>query len=281
MSILMTIFGLATFCTYVWMVITAFRKSAGWGIAVLLFSPLAALIFAAVNFEEAKKPIAAFMLCFMVWVFLVVKKTGDFAEDTGFTDMAERIQRGEKISKEDMDRNALRALEKMHERGFIKDADLARARAEFAAKYPPREEPAEEDNLPAIKPATKPSAKTSTAAVTQPEPTGTGERNTDQSMDEVLDAIVTEMDQESATEGNRQTFSEVELSNLDKQVGKLAKITDLQGRQHIGHILQVEPGRRLILNKTSGSVNYSIEILLNNIKKIIVRNREASSQIPS
>lgn len=280
MFTLLVIIGLATFCTYVWLVVTAFGKSVGWGIAVMLFSPLAALIFAAMNFEEAKKPFAAFMVCFLITTFLVIQKASDFVEDAGFADMAAKAQKGEKISEEEMARNGLRALEKMHEKGFIGEADLAKARADFAAKFPPREEVAAQD-APQVTPPAVPamkeplSVKPVAAAIRAEEPKSPimvePEVSADTSLGLLLAPDITPTT--SAGSGSRKVYTEIALPSLGQQIGKLCKILDKHGQQHIGHLLEVEPGHRLILSKTSGNVQYSMEILVENIASAMIQER--------
>lgn len=59
MSALMTLanlLGLVAFGTYIWLLVLAFKRSAGWGLAVLFLSPIAAIIFAIQYWEESKKP---------------------------------------------------------------------------------------------------------------------------------------------------------------------------------------------------------------------------------
>jgi hypothetical protein len=53
---LMQLLGLIAFCAYIWLVVVAFKRSALWGVLVLLFSPIAAIVFAIKNWSESKKP---------------------------------------------------------------------------------------------------------------------------------------------------------------------------------------------------------------------------------
>ncbi len=52
--------GLSTLVTLVWLVVRAFRKHAGWGITVLLFSPLGAALFGTRYWDEEKTPFLAY-----------------------------------------------------------------------------------------------------------------------------------------------------------------------------------------------------------------------------
>ena len=52
--------GISTFVTLIWLVVRAFRKHAGWGFAVLLFSPIGAALFGARYWDDEKKPFLAY-----------------------------------------------------------------------------------------------------------------------------------------------------------------------------------------------------------------------------
>jgi len=52
--------GLSTLVTLIWLVVRAFRKHAGWGFAVLLFSPIGAALFGARYWDDEKKPFLAY-----------------------------------------------------------------------------------------------------------------------------------------------------------------------------------------------------------------------------
>jgi len=60
--IILFVSALLAFVGYIWLVVTGFRKNIFWGILVLLFSPLTAIIFAALNWFEAKKAFIAYIL---------------------------------------------------------------------------------------------------------------------------------------------------------------------------------------------------------------------------
>ncbi len=60
--IIIFVSALLAFAGYIWLVVTGFRKNIFWGILVLLFSPLTAVIFAALNWFDAKKAFIAYIL---------------------------------------------------------------------------------------------------------------------------------------------------------------------------------------------------------------------------
>jgi len=54
--------GLSTLVTLIWLVVRAFRKHAGWGFTVLLFSPIGAALFGARYWDDEKKPFLAYSI---------------------------------------------------------------------------------------------------------------------------------------------------------------------------------------------------------------------------
>jgi len=61
LGMLMPLLGFVAFAAYVWLVVVAFKESALWGVLVLLFSPITAIIFAIKNWDEAKKPFLVYV----------------------------------------------------------------------------------------------------------------------------------------------------------------------------------------------------------------------------
>ena len=53
--------GLVLLVTLLWLVVRAFKKHVGWGIAVLLLSPFAATAFAITYWKDAKQPFLAYI----------------------------------------------------------------------------------------------------------------------------------------------------------------------------------------------------------------------------
>jgi hypothetical protein len=56
MALLMPLISLICFAAFIWLVVVAFKNSTLWGVLVLLFSPITAIVFAIKCWEEAKKP---------------------------------------------------------------------------------------------------------------------------------------------------------------------------------------------------------------------------------
>ena len=61
---------------WIWLVVVGFRVNTGWGIAVLLFIPLAAPIFAALHWNVARTPFLLivggtimYLLLYFLWIW--------------------------------------------------------------------------------------------------------------------------------------------------------------------------------------------------------------------
>lgn len=64
--------GIMTLLALIWLSISAFRKHAGWGLVVLLLSPIGASIFGICHWADAKKPFLAYITLFTISLSLAV-----------------------------------------------------------------------------------------------------------------------------------------------------------------------------------------------------------------
>lgn len=92
--ILFLVFSLLSFFAFLWLDIVAFKRGVGWGLAVLLLSPITAIVFSLVNWYEARKAfilyITTFLLSFGSLIFIY--------SQVGLGNMREisaKMQRGE------------------------------------------------------------------------------------------------------------------------------------------------------------------------------------------
>lgn len=94
LGILFPLIGLVSLVAWVWLVVVAFKRSVGWGIAVLLLSPIAPVVFAVKYWQESKKP---FLICVgsvtasLAMVVVMLTFMGGFA----MTNMAKQMSAGE------------------------------------------------------------------------------------------------------------------------------------------------------------------------------------------
>lgn len=72
--ILLLVFSLMSFIGFLWLAIVAFKRGIGWGLAVLLLSPISAIVFSLINWYEARKAfllyITTFLLSFGTLIFI-------------------------------------------------------------------------------------------------------------------------------------------------------------------------------------------------------------------
>jgi hypothetical protein len=64
--------GIMTLLALIWLSVSAFRKHAGWGLLVLLLSPIGASVFGIRHWAEAKKPFLAYITLFTTSLSLAV-----------------------------------------------------------------------------------------------------------------------------------------------------------------------------------------------------------------
>lgn len=130
--LLLSVIGLAGLIAFVWLVVVAFREHLGWGFAVLLVSPLAAILFAIMHWREAKIPFIAFMTAGIIQLYLVFGVVRDVG-GTEAWELAQQVQRGELSEAQASAEFSLRMAERMHRMGAIDDAELEQIRREIEA----------------------------------------------------------------------------------------------------------------------------------------------------
>lgn len=72
--ILFLAFSLLSFIGFLWLAIVAFKRGVGWGLAVLLLSPITAIVFSLLNWFDARKAfilyISTFLLSFGTLIYI-------------------------------------------------------------------------------------------------------------------------------------------------------------------------------------------------------------------
>jgi hypothetical protein len=72
LAMLLPLLGLVCFAAYVWLVVVAFKHSAGWGVLVLLFSPITAIVFTIKFWPEPKKPFLLYVGSFSAYCAILL-----------------------------------------------------------------------------------------------------------------------------------------------------------------------------------------------------------------
>lgn len=121
---------LAAFVTYVWLTVLAFKKSAGWGLAVLFLSPFAMIFYAIKFWDEAKKPFlihAVSIVGIFGIFFMVVQSLGIFE----MMSASQKLASGE-ISEDEIPAIIEAQIDRMESSGLMSEhdkAELAKMRA--------------------------------------------------------------------------------------------------------------------------------------------------------
>jgi len=72
LAMLLPLLGLVCFAAYVWLVVVAFKHSTLWGVLVLLFSPITAIVFAVKFWPEPKKPFLLYVGSFSAYCAILL-----------------------------------------------------------------------------------------------------------------------------------------------------------------------------------------------------------------
>lgn len=120
LSILMPLIGLVCTVAFIWLVVVAFKHSTVWGVLVLLFSPITAIVFAVKNWEESKKPFLAYIgssvAGFAVVVMFIISLGAPMVQ------MAHQMSEGE-VSQQEAAAFMEQHIDRMDDAGLLDDAD--------------------------------------------------------------------------------------------------------------------------------------------------------------
>lgn len=107
MIALLVILGIASLITWIWLIVAAFKEHVGWGIGMILLPFPLAIVFAAMHWQEAKKPFLAYMLTNILFTVIWFKMF--YQVFTESMDIANQQQSGE-ISEEEAQRRMFEML---------------------------------------------------------------------------------------------------------------------------------------------------------------------------
>ena len=107
MVALIVILGIASLITWVWLIVTAFKENAWWGIGMILIPFPLALVFAALHWQDAKKPFLAYFVANILFTVVWFKMFYEIFSET--MDVASQQQSGE-ISEEEAQRRMFEML---------------------------------------------------------------------------------------------------------------------------------------------------------------------------
>jgi hypothetical protein len=122
--LLINLLSLVAFAAGIWLVVVAFKRSVGWGLAVLFLSPIAAIIFAIKYWEESKKPFLIYTGSFVAAIVLMVMMIGSL----GGYEMMQMATSGEDISDEEAAEFMNRTMDKWEDSGLMSAEDKRKLR---------------------------------------------------------------------------------------------------------------------------------------------------------
>ncbi len=107
MIALLVILGIAGLITWIWLIVAAFKEHVGWGIGMILLPFPLAIVFAALHWQEAKKPFLAYMITNILFTVIWFKMFYQVFSES--MDIASQQQSGE-ISEQEAQRRMFEML---------------------------------------------------------------------------------------------------------------------------------------------------------------------------
>ena len=215
LGILFPLLGLVTLGAYIWLVVVAFKHSAGWGIGVLLLSPISAIVFAVKYWQESKKPFLLYIGSVSASIAMLFAMFA-FVGGSMVMDLANQMQEGEAGEVEVA--AFLEQQDPMEKPAQLNDAEQLPVTPETtddAAQPATQPDPVEDQ--PESHPSLPPVAET-------PDPVATGSRTRDL----------------------------VRMSDVGRHVGQVLRLVAVDGRSFRGRLV-ADNGTELMFEKNYSS----------------------------
>ncbi len=232
LGMLFPLLGLVTLVGYIWLVVVAFKRSVGWGIGVLLLSPISAIVFAVKYWQESKKPFLVFigsMSASIAMVFAMFAFLGGFA----VMSMANKMSEGE-VGTADVAALMEQQLDRIEESGNLDEEE--RAQLQQMKQMVAVQEGGEEATPATANDSDQPPANP-TPVQSRPEihraPNPAGE--------------TPEPENTEPTTGHK-ARDVVPMSEVGRHVGQLMRVVTADGRTFQGRLV-AENGNELVFEK--------------------------------
>jgi hypothetical protein len=242
LSVLFPLISLVCFATFIWLVVVAFRHSALWGVLVLLFSPLTAIIFAIQNWQESKKPFLFYMgsTAAMIAIFFAFFLT----LGVPMLQMAKQLNEGD-VSEAEMNAFMDQQIERMEDSGLLSEADAAKLRETQAQMQVTVHETDGDMDADALN-----AALDRADSLPQREPPRTAPAPEPES------TITASAVSTTRIRTNRDV---IPLRDIDSHVGKKMRITMKDGSEYVGRYVDQADGElRFERRISSGSIDVHI-----------------------
>ena len=256
-TLLLPLISLVCFAAFIWLVVVAFQRSALWGVLVLLFSPITAIIFAINYWQESKKPFLVYIgstaAMFAVFIVFFISLGAPMLK------MAQQMSEGE-VSEEEMTAFMEEQIDRMEDSGLLSEADKEKLREMKAQMQVTVHEAEGDKDITALNAAldTADSLEPQQPTRTEPEPTPV--------------ATITP----SAVSTTRITKARdvIPLREIDQHVGVKMRVVLNDGVEYVGRYVDQSDGKlRFERRITSGSIDVHVNKEdIRSISKIKERN---------
>ncbi len=237
LGLLFPLLGLVSLVAYIWLVVVAFKRSVGWGIGVLLLSPISAIVFAVKYWQESKKPFLIYIgsvSASIAMVFVMFAFLGGFARMS----MASKMSEGE-AGEAEVAAFMEQHLDRMEDSGLLDEQEqeqLQQVKQQLKQMTNAQEGRAEEETPEATSDAVQPAAN--------PTPV-----QSPQEVRQTLPPVAETSEPQSTapTTGPRKRDL-VPVSEVGRHVGEVLKVVTEDGRSFQGRLVSVN-GNELVFEK--------------------------------
>ncbi len=261
--LLLNVLALVAAVAHIWLLVHAFRKSAGWGLALLFLSPFSTVIFAVKNWHESRKPFLIWAGSAVAAVFCLVGLFGALG-GFGMVKMASQMNAGE-LDEAQTRQFMTDTLDKWEDSGLVDEEDREGIREMKKLIQAGADPQAGADTIPAFRSEGRPSAATSP-------------------VDSLAASVSRLQSQMSSDWSAMPTFSEnarryrfpvrngymtVPLRHADDFVGEKVTVTAADGVEHRGTLASIRGGT-LTVEKYLRSGTFAVLLPTGDVRKIEV-----------
>ena len=272
------------FIAFVWLVITAFKRSVVWGLAVfflsLLIAPIPAIVFAVTNWFDAKKPFLAYLLT-MILVFVPLVMMSNSVDQEFMLRLQEKVESGEIKESEMMEYiNNPELLDELDQQaeGLADDGVVLNEQGEPIPNTPDGKSGEEwEDIKPVVEDPDKPGADKPADAKATAEKSGKEEPEVIVEEEEYSDYPKRGQVKPDPLVTKRKPAPKdsvkVSVSKIGNYKGRYFIITTKSGSQHRGILKKITKSRIVLERKIYGGT-FTYKILKSKIKRVDMLKKE-------
>ena len=263
------LFAIASVVTWIWCFVIGFRTNVIWGVLIVLFHPIATIVYSISYWYVVKKALLASLVALAGLVWLGYLNGGG---ETGA--MAPTVQTGNTQPSEiETTRQAgtaiMQQMEKMHTAGLISDEEIAQLRAEYEEQMTLYEQQAKQQ--------VESAARTASPKQAAPQ-TSLAPPSTESPRSPAPPPIPAETGKKTTATANLATANPTELKaaklvpkdQAHKFIGHEIIVTEIDGRERSGILADVRD-RSLVVERRQRSGAMKFLISISNVKAIKVK----------